>query len=65
MYLEGSGELVKSANIVLTLDIEPADLHDRTAPRPGKLIFRPLRSAADAQLNCYFFGKYLTVEIQV
>ena len=63
LYLEGSGELVKSANIVLTLDIAAADLAHRDAPRAGKLIFRPLRSAADAQLECVFLGQYLTVEI--
>ncbi len=64
MYLEGSGELVKSANIVLTIDIKDADLTDPNAPRVGTLTFRPLRSAADARLGCLFFGKYLTVEIQ-
>jgi replicative DNA helicase len=64
MYLEGSGELVKSANIVLTIDIKEADLTDPNAPRVGTLTFRPLRSAADARLGCLFFGKYLTVEIQ-
>lgn len=63
LYLEGSGELVKSANIVLTIDIQAADLLDASAPRQGTLTFKPLRSAADARLNCFFWGKYLTVEI--
>jgi len=64
LYLEGSGELAKSANIVLTLDIEPADIKQKPVPpRRGKLIFRPLRSGADAELGCEFYGKYLTVEI--
>lgn len=63
LYLEGSGELVKSANIVLTLDIEPADPNWKGNPRRGKMIFKPLRSAPDAKLDCLFFGKYLTVEI--
>lgn len=64
LYLEGSGELVKSANIVLTLDIKPADLDRKGAPREGKMIFKPLRSAEDAMLECLFFGKYLTVEVK-
>lgn len=63
LYLEGSGELVKSANIVLTLDIKPADLQNTAAPRTGTMTFRPLRSASDAQLECLFFGQFLTVEI--
>lgn len=63
LYLEGSGELVKSANIVLTIDIKEADLLDKSAPRKGTLTFKPLRSASDAKLDCWFFGKYLTVEI--
>lgn len=63
LYLEGSGELVKSANIVLTIDIEPADFQSPSAPRKGTLTFKPLRAAADARLNCLFFGQYLTVEI--
>jgi replicative DNA helicase len=63
LYLEGSGELVKSANIVLTVDIRDVDLRDSTAPRAGTLTFGPLRSAADAVLNCVFVGEFLTVEI--
>ena len=63
LYLEGSGELVKSANIVLTLDIKEGDLMDKHAPRMGTMTFKPLRSAADGRLDCLFFGKYLTVEI--
>lgn len=63
LYLEGSGELAKSANIVLTLDIEPGDEVNKTNPRRGKMIFKPLRSSPDGKLDCYFFGKYLTVEI--
>ncbi len=63
LYLEGSGELVKSANIVLTVDIKEGDLDYPTAPREGSLTFRPLRSGADARLPCLFWGKYLTVAI--
>lgn len=63
LYLEGSGELAKSANIVITLDIEPGNMNDRGAPRAGRMIFKPLRSAGDAALKCFFYGKYLTVEI--
>lgn len=63
VYLEGSGELVKSANIVLTIDIEESQLNNRSAPRAGTLTFKPLRSGADAQLPCLFLGEYLTVEI--
>lgn len=63
-YLEGSGELVKSANIVLTIDIKDADLKNPAAPREGTLTFKPLRSASDGRLGCYFIGRYLTVEIK-
>lgn len=63
LHLEGSGELAKSANIVLTIDIKDANLRDSSAPREGTMTFKPLRSAADAKLDCLFFGKYLTVEI--
>ncbi|MCD9188264.1 MAG: hypothetical protein LUM44_17745 [Pyrinomonadaceae bacterium] len=61
LYLEGSGELVKSANIVLTVDIKEADLNDRRAPRRGTLTFKPLRSGADRRLECEFYGRFLTV----
>lgn len=63
LYLEGSGELVKSANIVITLDIDEASLTNPGAPRKGKMTFKPLRSAPDARLECMFFGKFLTLEI--
>lgn len=63
IYLEGSGELLKSANIVLTVDIKEAELNSDTDGRFGTLTFKPLRSGADARLDCVFVGKYLTVEI--
>lgn len=64
LYLEGSGELAKSANVIITLDIKPSDINQKGEPRNGKMIFKPLRSAEDAELEVWFFGKYLSVEIK-